>query len=46
MMKKYVKIKFDLNDNSPLNKTIKFPIVTTVIRSAFHKNDKYHPQVF
>ena len=45
-MKKYMKINFDLNDNLPLNKTLKFPIVTIVIRSVFHENHKYHPQVF
>ena len=43
---KYMKIKFDLNDNLPLNKTIKIPIVVIVIRSVFHENHKPYRQVF
>ena len=43
---KYMKIKFDSDDDLPLNKTIEIPTVTTVIRSVFHKNNKYYPQVF
>ena len=37
---KYMKIKFDSNDNLPSNKTIEIPIVTIVIRYVFHKNNK------
>ena len=39
------KIKFDLVDNLPLNKTIEIPMVTLVIRAFFPENNKYYPQV-
>ena len=41
-----MKIKFDLDGNLPLNKTIKIPIMTIVVRAVFHGNNKYYPQVF
>ena len=34
---KYMKIKFDSDDNLPLNKAIEIPIVTAVIKAAFMK---------
>ena len=41
---KYMKIKFDSDDNVPfLYMTI--PIVTLVVRAIFHENNKYYPQV-
>ena len=43
---KYMRIKFDTDDKLPLNKTIKLPIITTVVRAVFHENNKYYPQVF
>ena len=43
---KYMKIKFDLDDNLPLNKKIEIPVVTIVVRAVFHENNKYYPQVF
>ena len=39
---KYMKIKFTSDNELPLNKTIETPTMTT----AFHKNNKYYPQVF
>ena len=37
---KYMKIiKFDSDDNLPLNKTIGTRIVTIVVRAVFHEND-------
>ena len=32
-----MKIKSDSDDNLPLNKTIQIPVVTIVIRPAFHE---------
>ena len=32
---KYMKIKFDSDDNLPLNKTIEIPIVTITVRAIF-----------
>ena len=43
--KKYMKIKFYLGDELPLNKMIEILIMTTVVRAVFHEN-KYYPQVF
>ena len=43
---KYIKIKFESDDNLPLNKTIEISIMTIVVRTVFHANKKYHPQVF
>ena len=40
---KDMKIKFD---NLPLNKSIEIHNATIVVRSVFHKNNKYYPQVF
>ena len=43
---KYIKIKFNSDDELPLNKTIEIPSITTVVRAVFHENNKYHKQVF
>ena len=43
---KYMKIKFDSDDNLPLNKTIEILLVTIVVIAVFHENNKYYPQVF
>ena len=34
---KYMKIKFDLDDELPLNKAIEIPSMTTVVRGVFMK---------
>ena len=36
--KDYMKIKFDSDNNLPLNKIIKFRILTVIIRNIFEKN--------
>ena len=41
-----MRIKFDTDDKLPLNKTVKIPIITIVVRAIFHLNKKYYPQVF
>ena len=33
---KYVKINFNSDDELPLNKTIKIPIMTIVVKAVFH----------
>ena len=43
---KYLKIKFNSDDELPLNKTIEMSTVTAVIRVIFLENNKYYPQVF
>ena len=42
----YMKIKFNANNNIPLNKIIHFPTITIIIRSVTQKDGKYYPQVF
>ena len=44
--KNYMKIKFDSDDNLPLNKIIKFCVLTIIIRNIFEKDGKYYPQIF
>ena len=41
-----MKIKFNTDDNIPLNKIIYFPTITIRIRSITKKDDKYYPQLF
>ena len=41
-----MKIKFDSDDDLPLNKTKEIHNVTIVVRAVFHENKKYYPQVF
>ena len=43
---KYMKIKFNSDDELPLNKTIESPMIAIVARVAFHENNKYYPQIF
>ena len=42
----YMKIKFNTDDNIPLNKIIYFPAIAITIRSVTHKDGKYYPQLF
>ena len=44
--KDFMKIKFNSDDNLPLNETLKLHNMTIVIRSVFQENGKYYPQVF
>ena len=41
-----MKIKFDSDDNSPLNKVLKFHAVIIIIRSVFERDGKYYSQIF
>ena len=43
--KDYMKIKFNSDDNLPLNKPLKFHNMTITIRSVF-EDDKLYPQAF
>ena len=43
---KYMKIKFNSDDELPLNKMIEIVSMMIVVRAVFHENDKYYPQVF
>ena len=43
---KYMKIKFNSDDELPQNKTLGIRNVTMVITAVFHENNKCCPQVF
>ena len=44
--KDYMKIKFNSDDDLPLNKPLKFHLMTIIIRSIFEEDGKLYPQVF
>ena len=44
--KDYMKIKFNSDDDLPLNKSLKFCIMTITIRNVFEEDGKLYPQVF
>ena len=44
--KDYLKIKFNSDDDLPLNKSLKFNLMTITIRCVFEENGKLYPQVF
>ena len=44
--KDYMKIKFDSDENLPLNKPLKFHAMAIIIRSVFEEGGKFYPQVF
>ena len=41
-----MKIKFNSDEELPLNETIKIPSMILVARALFYENKKYYPQVF
>ena len=41
--KDYMRIKFDSDDDLPLNNVLRFRILTIVIRCIFEKDGKYYP---
>ena len=41
-----MKIKFNSDDNLPLNKILKLHNSAIVVRSVFREDNKYYPQVF
>ena len=43
---KYMKIKFNSDDELPQNKTTEIFTMTVVVRAVFYENNKYYPQVF
>ena len=44
--KDYMKIKFNSDDNLPLNKPLEFHLMTITIRSVFKEDWKLYPQLF
>ena len=44
--KKYMKIKFNTDDELPLNKMIKMSTMRIVVKAIFLENKNYYPHVF
>ena len=44
--KDYMKIKFSSDDDLPLNKSLKFRLMTITFRCVFKEDDELYPQVF
>ena len=44
--KKYARVGVDIDDNISLNKQLKFPLLTIIIRCIFQKGKKLFPQVY
>ena len=44
--KDFMKIKFNSDDNLPLNKPLKFRMLALILRSAFTEDGKYYPVFF
>ena len=44
--KDFMKIKFDTNDNFLLNKPLKLPILTIIVRSTIEEDGKVYLQVY
>ena len=44
--KYYMKIKFNSDDDLPLNKPIKFHAMTIIVRSMFEEDGKLYPELF
>ena len=46
ILEKRMKIKFNSDDDLPLNKPLKFRALTIIIRSVLEEDDKRYLQVF
>ena len=44
--KDYTKIKCNSDDNLPLNKLLKFRLMTIIIRCVFCEDSKIYPKIF
>ena len=44
--KDYVKIKFNSDDDLPLNKSLKIYLITIIIKCVFNKDGKLYLQIF
>ena len=43
---KYIKMKFDSDDELPLKKMVEIPIMTIVVWAVFLENNKYYQLAF
>ena len=43
--KDFKKVRFEFNDDSPMNKPIKLLLLTITIRCVFSEDDKFYPKL-
>ena len=41
-----MKVRFNLDDDLPSNKTLKLHMLTIIVRCVFEEDGKYYPQAF
>ena len=46
MAKIFMKIKFDSDDDLPLNKQLQFPTIAIIVRSVFEDDGKLYPNIY
>ena len=46
MKKNYARIGVNTDDDVPLNKPLKFPTLTIIIRCVFQEGEKLYPQIY
>ena len=44
--KNYSRIGLNTDDDVPLNKALKFPTLTIIIRCVFQEGEKLYPQIY
>ena len=44
--KDYTQIKFNSDDNLPLNKPLKFYVMTIIVRFVFEEDNNFYPQIY
>ena len=44
--KDFIKVRFESNDDLPMNKPIKLRLLTIIIRCVFSEGGKFYPQLF
>ena len=44
--KDFKEIRFESNDDLPLNRPVKLHLLTIIIRCVFSEHDKFYPQLF
>ena len=46
MKKNHARIGVNTDDDIPLNKQLKFPVLTIIIRCVLQKSEKLYPQIY
>ena len=46
MKRNYARIGVNTDDDVPLNKPLKFPTLTIIIRCVFQEGEKLYPQIY